>query len=75
MNKLPVLSAKDFYALLLRYGCVHIGTEGSHFKVENPKNGKCAPIPIHSGKNLPRGFMKKILVQLGIDMDDFIAYL
>jgi predicted RNA binding protein YcfA (HicA-like mRNA interferase family) len=34
MPKLPVISAKEFLRLLLKYGCIHISTEGSHFKKE-----------------------------------------
>jgi predicted RNA binding protein YcfA (HicA-like mRNA interferase family) len=75
MPKLPIISAKDFLRCVLRYGCILINIEGSHFKVENPKTGARATIPVHAGRDMDRGFMKKILTQLGIDEDDFIASL
>ena len=72
MNKLPILSSKDFYKLLLAYGCVPISSRGSHFKVLYPKSGKTAPVPVHSGRDIKHGFMKDILIELGIDVDDFL---
>jgi len=71
MNKLSVMSGKEFYNSLIRYGCKIISIEGSHFKIEYPPTGRRAPIPIHGNKDIGRGFMKRILVQLGIDVESF----
>ena len=73
MNKMPVISAKDFYSYLIKYGCVHVSNESSHFKVQYPPTGKCMSVPIHGNKDISRGFMKTILTKLGIDVDDFIG--
>jgi predicted RNA binding protein YcfA (HicA-like mRNA interferase family) len=67
------MAAKDFFHALLRYGCVHVGTQGSHFKVENPVSGSRTVIPIHGNRDLSVPFMKTILVQLGVDADDFFG--
>jgi len=75
MNKPPVISAKDFHSLLLKYGCRPITSEGSHFKVEYPKTGKRTMIPIHGNKGIKIGFMKTILRQLSIDVDDFLKFI
>jgi len=75
MSKLPVISAKEFTGLLIKYGCIHISSEGSHFKVEYTNTGRRATIPVHGNKDIQRGFMKAILIQLGIDVDDFTSYL
>jgi len=75
MNKLPVISAKNFRGLLIKYGCILISSEGSHFKVEYPKSGRRATIPVHGNKDISRGFMKAILIQLGMDVDNFIEFI
>ena len=75
MNKLPVLSAKEFYGKLLTYGCVPVSSKGSHFKVCYPKTGKVAPIPVHGNRDIKRDFMKAILTELGIDVDAFFGSL
>jgi len=73
MNKLPVMSGKEFLRLLIKYGCVLASVKGSHFKVENPANGMWAIIPIHGNKDMNRGFLLNILKnQLIIDVDNFI---
>ena len=69
MPKLPVLSAKELLRLLLKYGCVLVSIEGSHFKVKNPNTGAIAIIPIHGNRDIHKGFMLKILNQLGISTD------
>jgi len=75
MSKPPVLSTKDFHSLLIKYGCRAISSEGSHFKVEYLKTGRRTTIPIHRNKDIPLGFMKAILGQLGIDANDFIKFI
>jgi len=75
MSKPPVISAKAFIGLLIKYGCVLISSEGSHFKVEYTKTGRRTTIPIHGNKDIQRGFMKAILIQLGIDVNDFARYM
>lgn len=72
MNRLPAISGQELVRRLLKYGCVLVGTSGSHFKVENPTNGRRAIVPVHGGKIMNRGFVSDILrSQLGIDIDDF----
>ena len=76
MNKLPVMSGKDFVSLLIKYGCVLISVRGSHHKLENPVNGNRTIVPVHGGKDLNKGFMLDILRnQLGIDVDDFLDFI
>jgi len=73
MNKLPVVSGKEFLRLLLKYGCVLESVRGSHFKITNPSNGMWTIIPIHGNKDLSRGFTLNVLKnQLSIDVDKFV---
>ena len=37
MPRLPVIKAKDFYSLLIKYGCTALSVRGSHFKLQNPR--------------------------------------
>ena len=76
MNRLPAISGKEFVNQLVKYGCVLISVNGSHFKVENPANNKRSIIPVHGSKVMNRGFMLDILRnQLGIDVDDFLGFI
>ena len=75
MPSLPVIPAKDVLHHLLKYGCVLISVKGSHHKIENPINGKRAPIPVHSNKDMDRSLLKSLLTELGIDVDDFLDFI
>ncbi|GHV07528.1 hypothetical protein FACS1894217_08520 [Clostridia bacterium] len=75
MPELPLISAKKFLALLLKYGCEEVRVRGSHHRVLNPKNGKSSVLPVHSGRDLKRGTFAGILRQLGIDSTDFILFM
>ena len=75
MSKPPVISSKKFYRFLIAYGCVPVSSKGSHFKVSYPASGKVAPIPVHAGRDIRLSFMKKILVELGINVDDFLDFI
>jgi predicted RNA binding protein YcfA (HicA-like mRNA interferase family) len=75
MGKIPIVKAKDFFAALIKYDCVHISTRGSHHKVMNPATGNKATVPVHAGKDLSKELFVAILNQLGIDIDDFIPFL
>ena len=72
MPRLPVIPSKEMLRLLEMYGCVRIKTEGSHFKVENPINGKRTVVPIHGNRDLGKGLFKRILDQLDIDVNEFL---
>ena len=74
MSKVPVISAKDFFRWLIKYGCIHISTDGSNYKVEYPKTGKRTTIPIHGNRDIGIPFLKSILGQLGIDAESFIDF-
>ena len=75
MNRLPVISAKDFYKLLLAYGCEPLSSNGSHFKVRYPGSGRVAPVPVHGNRDIKREFMKDILWELGIDVSEFLEFM
>jgi len=74
MNKPPIISGKEFHRFLLAYGCEHVSSRGSHFKVRYPKSGKVAPIPVHGNRDIRRDFMRDILMELGIDVDEFLKF-
>jgi predicted RNA binding protein YcfA (HicA-like mRNA interferase family) len=70
------MSGKALHDMLLKYGCTHVRTaKGSHFIVENPANGKRAPVPVHAGKDLGKGLFATILRQLYIDANDFLEFM
>jgi len=40
MPKLPIMKARDFYKILIKYGCQPVSVRSSHFKLTNPTTGR-----------------------------------
>ncbi|MDR2655528.1 MAG: type II toxin-antitoxin system HicA family toxin [Oscillospiraceae bacterium] len=75
MPKLPIIPSKELLKYLIKYGCIHVSTKSSHFKISYPATGKISVVPIHTGKDLGRGMLAAILKELDIDAVDFIKFL
>ena len=75
MPRLPVIKAKEFYSLLIKYGCIAVSIKGSHHKLQNPHTSKVTVVAIHAGKDVDKGTFLSVLSQLGIDSDDFAKFI
>jgi predicted RNA binding protein YcfA (HicA-like mRNA interferase family) len=70
--KLPILSAREVIRILEKDGFMASRQEGSHIFFKNP-DGRTATIPNHPGRDLSRGILRKIIRDMGITREDFIA--
>ena len=75
MPKLPVIPAKEFLRLLLKYGCDLKSVRGSHHNITNPKNGRSSTVPVHGSRDIDKSFFADIIDQLGIDLEDFLDFM
>jgi predicted RNA binding protein YcfA (HicA-like mRNA interferase family) len=56
-------------------GFEHVRSKGSHHRFAHP-DGRRTTVPIHAGRDLPRGLLRKIVVEdLGIEMEELQKYL
>lgn len=74
MAKLPVLKAKELIKVLKKMDFYQWHRVGSHTQFKRP-DGRRATIPIHRGKDIPRGTLKGILNDLDISTKEFIHLL
>lgn len=74
MPKLPVLKAKELVKILNKMGFFKHHQVGSHAQFKHP-NGRRTTIPLHPGKDIPRGTLKKILNDIEISPEEFIKFL
>jgi predicted RNA binding protein YcfA (HicA-like mRNA interferase family) len=65
--KLPLISGGDMYKIVSKM--VH--RKGSH-TVWRHEYGRTTTIPLHSGKKLPRGLIKKILKDVEPPVEDYL---
>ena len=74
MAKLPIISTHDLLTALQRAGFEQTRQKGSHIRLKHP-DGRITTVPVHSGKDLGRGLLKKILRDVEWTVDDLIDFL
>ncbi len=70
MSKLSIISARQMIAILLGLGFQEIRQKGSH-KFFAHSDGRSTVIPDHSGEDLSRGLIRKILKDTEITTDEY----
>jgi len=74
MPKLPVLKSKDLVEALKKMGFFKCHQVGSHAQFKH-FDGRRTTIPVHFGKDIPKGTLKAILKDLEISTDELVAFL
>ena len=70
-SKYPILKPKEIIDVLEKNGFKFISQKGSHLKYTDGKN--VVIIPNHT--EIAKGTLKSILMQAGIEFDEFISLL
>ena len=69
-GKLPVLKPEELIRALekLGFSCTR-KSKGSHFRYKH-SDGRRTTVPIHKGKDISRGLLRKILRDVDISVDE-----
>ena len=73
-GKLPLLTAKELIKILNQFGFQVIRQKGSHVYLKH-QDGRCTVVPLHAGKEIGRGLLKRILNETEISREDFLKNL
>ena len=60
MSRLPVLSAREVIRILDQVGFEVVRQRGSHVRLKH-EDGRVVTVPVHSGQDISRGLLRKIL--------------
>ena len=71
--KLPVLSAKELIKILLKIGFKEIRQRGSHKYFKHP-DGRATVVPVHSGRDVGRGLLRRIIKEIELSREEFLKY-
>ncbi len=71
--KLPVLSAKELIKILLKIGFKEIRQRGSHKYFKHP-DGRTTVVPVHSGRDVGRGLLRRIIKEIELSREEFLKY-
>lgn len=70
-KKLPTIKAKDMERALFKMGFYFIRQQGSH-KIYKHFDGRWTTLSFHSGEDIGRGLLRKILKDLEITREEFL---
>ncbi len=74
MPKLPIVAAKQVISALEKIGFEILRQRGSHVRLKHT-DGRVVTIPVHSGQNLGKGLLRKILRDTELTREEFIDLL
>lgn len=75
MSKLPSTTSADLLRIVKKLGFVEQRQKGSHLHLKRIADNKRITIPIHGGRDIPKGTLAAILKDAGISSDEFLKYL
>ncbi|MCM3920339.1 type II toxin-antitoxin system HicA family toxin [Frankia sp. AiPs1] len=74
MPPLPVLPGGEVVKVLEKLGFEVIRTKGSHHMMRNAE-GRFTVVPVHPGRDLPVGTLRRIIRDTGLSIEEFVAML
>ena len=74
MSQLRPLRPEEVLRALKRAGFEKTRQRGSHVRLRHP-DGRVVTVPIHPGKEIGRGLLRKILRDAELSADEFLALL
>jgi predicted RNA binding protein YcfA (HicA-like mRNA interferase family) len=76
MTRLPSLRGQEVIRALRNAGLVVVRIRGSHHILEHPTDRRRrTTVPLHKGKDLPRGLLRRIIADAGLTVEEFTALL
>ena len=72
-GKLPLLNAKELIKILNKMSFEVIRQRGSHIYMKH-KDGRCTVVPLHSGRDVGRGLLKRILNEIDVSREEFLKF-
>ena len=70
-ERFRLFTSREIEKLLSRYGFALISQKGSHRKWRNATTGRQVIVPSHSGKTLPLGTARNILINAEIPEEEW----
>lgn len=72
MPRMPQVSARELIAFLEKQGLERLRQSGSHMVLFRDSDRLCVTVPVHTGCDIGRGLVVRILKDAGYSVDDFL---
>lgn len=67
----PSLTARKLVRFLEEQGFVQVRQSGSHVTLRRESDGRMVTVPVHTGQDIGRGLLRRILSDAGLSVEDF----
>jgi predicted RNA binding protein YcfA (HicA-like mRNA interferase family) len=74
MPRLPGLNGWEVIRVLKKVGFTEIRQKGSHVFMRHP-DGRTTLVPVHKGRDIDRGLLRKIIRDADMERDEFMDLL
>jgi predicted RNA binding protein YcfA (HicA-like mRNA interferase family) len=75
-RRLPSLKAREVIRALQSAGFSIVRTTGSHYRLVHQSDPtRQTTVPVHKGKDIPRGTLRAIIDQAGLTVEEFLDLL
>jgi len=75
-RRLPAVDDRSVIRALEKAGFTVVRTSGSHVRLFHTVNAsRQTTVPVHKGRDLPRGTLGDIIAQAGMTVDEFLDLL
>ncbi len=75
MSKHPAVTAADLIRVVKKFGFIEQKPKGSHLHLKRDSDKRRITIPVHKGRDIPKGTLTAILRDAGISIEEFLNYL
>ena len=72
MSHLPSFKVKEVLRCLHKAGYVKWRQSGSHMVLYHALDNKTVTVPIHFGKDVPKGTLRAIIREAGLTVEEFM---
>ncbi len=73
MSRLPVLKPREVVRVLLRLGFIEVRHRGSHKQFARA-DGRRTTVPVHPGRDIAPVLLRRIIKDVGMSVEDFLAH-
>lgn len=74
MPPVPAVRGDRLVKALERAGFTVTRVSGSHHRLRHP-SGRSTTVPVHPGKDVPKGTLRAILQDTGLTVEDLLKYM
>jgi len=74
MPPVPAVRGDKVVSALERAGFTVTRIRGSHHRLRHP-DGRSTTVPVHRGKDVPKGTLRSVLDDVGMTVDELLKYL